>query len=78
MTKTLKLIAISVIALAVAGSPAAWAKTHHVTKQQYRPIAGLDDSKPLPGPHGMMRQILDIMENGGSIRDLKPVKKPKA
>ncbi|TAH33369.1 MAG: hypothetical protein EYC62_06770 [Alphaproteobacteria bacterium] len=36
----------------------------------YKPIPGIDDNKPLPGPDGLMRQILDIMYHGGSIRDL--------
>ena len=44
---------------------------------QYKPIDGLDDSKPLPGPSGMMRQILDIMEYDGSIRDFKPIEDQK-
>lgn len=36
----------------------------------YKPIPGIDDNKPLPGPDGLMRQILDIMYHGGSIREL--------
>ncbi len=36
----------------------------------WKPIPGIDDKNPLPGPDGLMRQILDVMYHGGSIREI--------